>query len=725
MNRLRVIHLFILLLFSNTVQSQPYERDDPFALTLDELKHINVESIDFTNRTLNDSFASAHVITSNMIEQLPMFTLSDYFELLIPGVIVHPQGTIGSGFGVRGQSLVDSKHTLVLWDGHSLNRLTANGNMSLYHSPLLNDLEQVEVVLGPGSVKHGTGALHGYVNLVPKNGSDHQGGNVDLDYGSTDESRRLQMQYGTKYGVNRDFFIYAGYFKADGFNIHNDFGGASSTSITERNKFKNRNEITMGNYDPNYKFSLNWTHDRFNLKTLYEHIQFNPGGLLTGQIAQTQRSTLSIQPRYTFQLPNKSSFELAGAYTLLDKSRTREPIDGDGMANEVGGSEKALELRGTFQTRYFNKHELALGGQIKWLDINSRKHFFSRNPNENFSHVDGDWYEYSMFIEDNFSLSDKANLIAGIRYDAAKFNSDFLFDGRNLPVQSFRPADISNLSPRLALTYKTDNDYVLRAVYQEGFTYPAMFQYPLLTSINEFLDSQGLETFPDRNPEVLKDFEIGIRGDLIKNTLSFDLTAYYNRYESRTIFVNLRTNQSVLPEGLDRALPRNIFGIELELDNDIDAYGGELSLAYKPNEQIIANVSYAYTVPDHINEEDNQLVGLTTENLSEWTDFPKHQIKADISLKHNKWLFTLAGVYQSGLKISNRFAPERENAADEYVRFNAGMNYQINDKFNVGLIIKNVFGNNTPKINSDPTRPWQGSLGSDERLIYLGLNYQF
>ena len=706
----------------STVQAQVPNNDDPFNLPLEDLKNISVSSIDFTDRSLKDSFASAYIISKDIIKTMPMFTLGDFFEMLIPGITVFPQGTNGAGLGVRGQTQGGAKNVQAMWDGHSLNRLTADGNMSIYYSPLLNDIEQVEVVLGPGSVKHGTGALNGYVNFVPKNGTNNQGSFIEVDYGNVDDSKRLQYEYGQKYGQNRDFYFYAGYFQANGFATDNDFGGATSTLDGERNKFRNRDEITMGNYEPSYKFSLNWSHDRFNLKTLFEHMEFNPGALVTDSESLNQRTTFSFQPKYTFQLANNSSFELSSSVQLIDKSRIRRNILKPAAPAETGGRESAFELRGTYQTRYFDKHDLAIGGQVKWLDITSRKHFFSTDPGLNRSFVDGNWQEYSLFVEDNFSITDRTTLIAGIRYDAADFKDELSFDGRNLSEINFKPPDISNVSPRLALTHKTDSDYLLRAVYQEGFTYPAMFQYPLLFAINEFLESEQLETFPDRTPEVLKNFELGIRGDLIKDKLKFDLTAYYNRFESHSVFVNLRTNPNILPPQALQNFPEGMFGIQIELEDDIDVYGSEFTLTWKPNNNFISNLSYAYSVPDHITVRDNALVGVTNENRSQWLEFPRHQVKADLGFKYNKWLFTMAGVYQSGLDIDRRFAPQRENAADDYVRVNAGLSYQFNDHSSISLIVKNAFGNNTPKINGDPTRAWQGALGSDERLIYLGFS---
>ena len=719
--------LLLLSLFSlNVSAAQHSDQSDLFDIPLNKLKEIPVTSIDFSNRSLTDSFASAYVISSQQIESLPMIYLADYFELLIPSTVVAPQGTNGAGLGMRGSGRGGGVRTLTLWDGHSLNRKDSDGNMGVMYSPFLNDLHQIEVVLGPGSVKHGTGALNGYVNFVPKSGQTFQGSKVDLDYGFNDDSQRLQYQTGMNFGNNRDFYIYAGFFHADGFQLHNDFGGSNATSANERRKFENRSINKQGNYEPSYKLSMNWTHDRFNLKALFEHLEFNPGGLVADRTALNQRTSLSVQPKYTFQLPMNTTFEVSSALTMFDKSRIRHPINNSVEFDESGGRETSFEMRATLQTLHFNNHELTLGAQVNWFDTTSEKHFFSTDPISHNTFVNGKWQEYSLFFEDNYHFSENTTLVTGLRFDEAKFNNNFRFEGDSPNILEFKPDDISNLSPRIAITHKTPKDYLFRAVYQEGFAYPNVSSYSRTFRVNNFLQSQGLEPFDIREEEKLKSIEFGVRGSLIKDELLFDVSVYYNRYKNNARFVNLRNNDTFLPSSIDRdIIPSNITGIVVSLEDDVDGYGTELSLNWKPSNTFFVNVSYAYAVPDHINAEENVFADLANDSLSQWTRFPKHQFKADVNYKYNNWQFSVAGTYQSGIEFDKRFAPTRENTEDEFVRVNAGLNYRLSDKASVSLIAKNIFNNNTPRINADPSRAWQGSLGTDERLIYLGFRYSF
>ena len=216
-----------------------------------------------------------------------------------------------------------------------------------------------------------------------------------------------------------------------------------------------------------------------------------------------------------------------------------------------------------------------------------------------------------MYLEVIYSLSEKTSFIAGLRYDGAKFSDNFRFDGNNLDAIEFKPDDISNVSPRIGMTHRLDNDFLFRSVYSEGFTYPNLSSYSRTFRVNEFLKSEGLELFDSQKTETKQSLELGLRGDLIDNELLFDFSIYYNRYKNNSSFVNFRSNPDILPGNLSiEDIPNDVFGIFTNLENDLDGYGSEFSLSWKPNNTFFANMSYSYAVPDHVDVQDNVTTGV-------------------------------------------------------------------------------------------------------------------
>ena len=83
-----------------------------------------------------------------------------------------------------------------------------------------------------------------------------------------------------------------------------------------------------------------------------------------------------------------------------------------------GGREQHWELKATYLKREFKNHSLAVGfsyGQ-KYFEMGSQ--FFSNdNDLAPFESATGDWYEYSVFVEDIWSVTDRLKMTLGLRLE--------------------------------------------------------------------------------------------------------------------------------------------------------------------------------------------------------------------------------------------------------------------------------------------------------------------
>ncbi|MBW2714055.1 MAG: TonB-dependent receptor plug domain-containing protein, partial [Deltaproteobacteria bacterium] len=86
---------------------------------------------------------------------------------------------------VRGQQAITDTRVLVLLNGRPM-RETFNGgvNSPIYDGFPLNLINWIEVIRGPGSVLHGSGAFSSVVNIVTKRATDKPTAKATLSYGS-------------------------------------------------------------------------------------------------------------------------------------------------------------------------------------------------------------------------------------------------------------------------------------------------------------------------------------------------------------------------------------------------------------------------------------------------------------------------------------------------------------------------------------------------------------
>ncbi len=695
---------------------------DLFSLSLEQLSQITVRSVDFFETSLARSPSNIQVITHEDIDSLPALTLNDIVQMYVPGAHLSSHNSQGHHFAVRGIARGGSAKTLVMWDGHSLNQRNNFGNMSVYSSHLLGDLEQIEFVLGPGSLVHGTGALNGYVNFVPKSGFDHPGFHTRVDLGLDDDLVKLQLGYGKRYGYNKHFYLYGGYVQADGFPFGDDFGGATASLQPVRRAFAANPRDEVFEYRPSYKLSGNWTHDRLNVKVLFEYQEVDTNSPIAEFEPFDQKTLLSIQPRYTHALNHTDFLEIAPSLTWFDKALVRRARSPGVQDDEGGGSERAGELKAIYQTERFSGQKIAVGVVYTARDSTSLRNVFSSDPNRNITFTDGDWYEYAVFAEDRIELSDRTDLTLGLRRDWANFD-EFTSEIDRFPNITFEPDDVSHTSPRVALTHDLYENHTVRLSYQEGFRYPDISQYPRAAAVNNVLEAFGRDPLPSLEPESVESFEIGLNSRFPASRVNARLTLYYNRYEDLIGFRNIRVDPPLVPPEVSAAIPRQVSGLDINSEDSFASVGGELSILWDPTPNWRTTLGYAYSVPSGLSEETNLNLAIANTSRSEWSVYPKHQVKAGFEYRIGKWLLALSALYESEVDTDETLGGEPV-FDDDFTRVNAMLQYRIRDNLTAFAIGKNVFDDDTPPLNTTPSRPWTGTLGTDERLFYVGLRWQ-
>ena len=114
---------------------------------------------------LNKSGSSVIVITASEIEASGFTTVSEILNT-VPGI-----SAVSAGFGgsvsmfARGH---DSDMTKIMLDGIDLNDPSAFGTTPVLATLMLNNIEQIEIVLGPQSLIAGADAMGGVVNIITK-----------------------------------------------------------------------------------------------------------------------------------------------------------------------------------------------------------------------------------------------------------------------------------------------------------------------------------------------------------------------------------------------------------------------------------------------------------------------------------------------------------------------------------------------------------------------------
>lgn len=133
---------------------------------------------------LTEAPASISVITARDLDQLASFNVGELASK-IQGVEFVRTGVTGVGINARGFNNAFNAKILAMTDGR--NSMMAGGSglpVGIMNTIIKEDIERVEVVLGPNSALYGPNAHNGIVNTITKDPRRYQGTTVALDAGN-------------------------------------------------------------------------------------------------------------------------------------------------------------------------------------------------------------------------------------------------------------------------------------------------------------------------------------------------------------------------------------------------------------------------------------------------------------------------------------------------------------------------------------------------------------
>lgn len=134
---------------------------------------------------ITESPATVNVITAQDIANLPSFNPG---ELLArqKGVDFVRSGVLGTGINVRGFNNTFNAKNLQLNDGRFSTLIATGLPMGALTPVVKEDIERVEIVLGPSSALYGPNAGNGIVNTVTKDPRTSQGTTLAFGFGAQD-----------------------------------------------------------------------------------------------------------------------------------------------------------------------------------------------------------------------------------------------------------------------------------------------------------------------------------------------------------------------------------------------------------------------------------------------------------------------------------------------------------------------------------------------------------
>ena len=212
----KILKLFVAVVFmasandaysenviEENIKNENKEIDDPKSYTFNP----QIFSLSKKKESAFDSASSIYVLSSEDIRRSGVTSIPEALRL-VPGVQVSRLNGHSYAITVRGFQRQFSNKLLVMIDGRTIYNNLFSGVFWDEQDYVLEDIDRIEVIRGPGGAIWGANAVNGVINIITKNASQTKGIYASQIIGNKDQSI-TEVRYGGETKEKNNYRLYA------------------------------------------------------------------------------------------------------------------------------------------------------------------------------------------------------------------------------------------------------------------------------------------------------------------------------------------------------------------------------------------------------------------------------------------------------------------------------------------------------------------------------------
>ncbi|QEQ57485.1 TonB-dependent receptor [Chlorobium phaeovibrioides] len=673
-----------------------------------------------------DMPVTANVVSSEQIKEQPNPTLGEVIED-VPGVVVtRSGGTSSSSMQIRGSNNFNGggigTRVQALYDGFPIN--APESGEVVWQSVNMNDADKVEVLKGAAATLYGSGAMGGVVNVsghMPDKLEVRGGASIgfydkvtDADEGSYRDGY-TPIFWNNYVGIGNK----QGKWTYDVIYSHSDDDGHRENAHNYMNdvKLKARYDIDATQYLQLSSFytstvggyAYNWAYETvtaFGAPTMspIDGGAYDVYRTFTGDLVPTaysanyddiysddliKRKNALVGLNYVNMLSDKLSLDTRLYYTYNSTRYEYNNTDSDQIYPTGGGllaapfngpAYPSVRIPGQFNET--GSHRYGLGTKLDWKLNDKHRLLFGIDGNivdtrttqiaaefpvvGEFNNIQE--RNIAAFVQDEWKITDKLTSLISARYDWSGIDADEAWTTATEKVD-LNNKSVDAISPRVALNYRAMDDMAFRASWGQSFRAPTLYE--------RFIRDAGIFTGtpnPDLDKETMTSYELGVFkkfGDRV----SLDIAGFINDYDD--LIESVITGSTFQYKNLNKA---RIYGVETNLN-------------IRPIDEVNVNLAYTYMNAKNRSYDEDTAGALADNPDPEWLPYrPEHTASASVTWNTTKKLaLNVSGRYVGKYKaITNFTNTEGTDYPGDFVVFNTGLKYKVNDNFSTTLLCNNL-----------------------------------
>jgi len=651
--------LFVLLcLFLLPCPAVALDDTDLTNLPLESLMELKITTVSKKIQPLTDAAAAIFVITRDDIRRSGVTTIPDALRM-VPGIQVAAIDSNKWAVSSRGQNGRFTNKLLVLQDGRSHYTPLFSGVYWEVQDTVMEDIDRIEVIRGPGAALWGSNAVSGVINIITRSAEDTTGGLVSAG-GGTREKGFGTFRYGTKIGENSSLRFYAKHLERES---GLDAAGKDTYDAWDMTRggfrldshLSQRDSLTLqGDY---YDGSLQESYLLFRLPTsqdpTFARLVNNDTGVSGGNILSRWQRNLSGSDNLTLQFYYDHSER-----TMIILPQKYDTLD--------------LDFQHRFST--FANQDIVWG-----LGYRFDHYQVANSPILSFQSQNVNNHLFSAFLHDEISLvPDRLSLILGSRFEHNDITGfEIQPNGRLL----WTPTPHQTLwgAVSRSLRSATRGEQEIRYRYR---TVPPGAPENQDSTLPLQLEIDGSKEFKS---EELIAFEIGYRAEPVAR-LTLDIALYYNIYNR----LRIRRPGTPFTEPLTGVPTNSVQPYILSNDMHGNAYGAEIALDWLPVNWWRIQASYSY---EHLAMYlDGTSRDIVNKNNAEG-DTPRHQYSVRSGFDLGKQV-----ALDLWLRGTDRIASISGSSIPGYITLDARLAWKARPNLELTLVGQNLFDNRHPEF---------------------------
>lgn len=183
-------------------------------MSLEELLNLEVTSVSKKSQKVSETAAAVFVVTADDIRHSGARNVPEALQG-VPGLQVAQIDGNKWAISARGFNGRFANKLLVLMNGRTLYTPSFSGVYWDVKDTVMEDIDRIEIIRGPGGTLWGSNAVNGVINIITKTAADTQGTFLSSSY-SNQSSLSATARYGASFGEDVQYRVYAKYFDEDG-----------------------------------------------------------------------------------------------------------------------------------------------------------------------------------------------------------------------------------------------------------------------------------------------------------------------------------------------------------------------------------------------------------------------------------------------------------------------------------------------------------------------------